>query len=193
MNSCNLKTEGFHVNSEEKCNSFLNSDSIIKTEKDENWLGLGMYFWDNEGDANYWVKKKHKDGFKIVWIVKSIICTDNILNLTDNDILAGLFRAWTQYCNKSGETKNQGYGIVIDILYKIFYRERFDVIKGHGNYPNHKELFWIDYNNNLPHLTSKTKTIYCVKKENAIIKKKLHKKFTNYEQRRTIKNNSRLY
>ncbi len=195
MNDCTFKAEGFHVNSKEKCDTFLLEDTIIEPQEDENWLGIGMYFWDNEGDTNYWARKKYNENIKTVISVKTIICLDKTLDLTNDDVLSGMLRLWKKHCENSNDRNNQGYGIIIDKLYNIFYKKIFDVIKGHGNYPRKVELFRIT-NKKTPHLTSSTKTIYCVKNKKAILKKEFHKKFINiknYEHKRTITNTTGIY
>ena len=49
----------YHCNSEEKCNDFIIRKKLLESNHpyDSFWLGKGMYFWDNLGNAKYWRKK----------------------------------------------------------------------------------------------------------------------------------------
>ena len=46
----------YHCNSEEKCNDFIIRKKLLESNHpyDSFWLGKGMYFWDNLGNAKYW-------------------------------------------------------------------------------------------------------------------------------------------
>ena len=52
----------YHCNSEEKCNDFIIRKKLLESNHpyDSFWLGKGMYFWDNLGNAKYWRKEKLK-------------------------------------------------------------------------------------------------------------------------------------
>ena len=42
----------YHCNDEKRCSRFVNSDKyMIVSHEDGSWLGQGMYFWDNLGNA----------------------------------------------------------------------------------------------------------------------------------------------
>ena len=65
----------YHCNDEKRCLKFLDSDTyMIISNEDGRWLGQGMYFWDNYGNAKYWEKvKQRKDIDKKYLIVKASI------------------------------------------------------------------------------------------------------------------------
>lgn len=45
----------YHSDEEEKCKEFVDNENVLilsGNSKDDIWLGKGMYFWDNIGNAN---------------------------------------------------------------------------------------------------------------------------------------------
>lgn len=52
--------ELYHCNYESRVESFFKHKELrISHHKDDSeWGGTGMYFWDNEGNAEYWKNKK---------------------------------------------------------------------------------------------------------------------------------------
>jgi hypothetical protein len=62
----------YHCNLSEKCNEFISENKLLESNHpyDSLWLGKGMYFWDNFGNAKYWknekLKKDKTKNFKIV-------------------------------------------------------------------------------------------------------------------------------
>lgn len=50
----------YHSDTEKKCEEFIaKKDALVLSNnlKDDIWLGDGMYFWDNRGNANWWKRK----------------------------------------------------------------------------------------------------------------------------------------
>lgn len=68
----------YHSNDYERCNYFITKKELIYTKEDGIWLGEGMYFWDNENNANYWKSqkenwnKKNKDNKPIKIIMTGV-------------------------------------------------------------------------------------------------------------------------
>lgn len=157
---------GYHTNSPEKCIDFLNKDCIIES-KDKYWLGNGMYFWDNHGNALYWAKqKKRKDCLAKVCIVKANIIIDQLLDLTDNDVIDTINDIWNNYCCRKRINSDRPLGIKLNTLFDFFsdFNDKYKVIKAVGYYKDHKlHNFFIDSN-----VSSQIKTIYCVKSSNKI-------------------------
>ena len=63
-NKMELRTNiiGYHVNDKDRCQKFIDEEEIIIFSEDIYWLGYGMYFWDNQANAKYWIQeKKRKD------------------------------------------------------------------------------------------------------------------------------------
>ena len=55
---------GFHGCDAEVCNKLLNHpNEILKSERPYDWLGHGIYFWENNYErALLWAKDKYKRG-----------------------------------------------------------------------------------------------------------------------------------
>ena len=51
----------YHCNDLERCKKFVSDKNyMINSEEDGNWLGRGMYFWDNPSNYKYWLKVKQR-------------------------------------------------------------------------------------------------------------------------------------
>lgn len=152
---------GYHANDRDRCSEFVNYRTII-TSEDTHWLGLGMYFWDNLGNAKYWLlEKKRKAQEVISWsIVQANINLDQLLDITDEDILDTLNKLWYEYCAKSHRNSNAPLGKKIDILFEYFslLSSNYCTIKGHGKYDRVQSEFLVG-----SYLVSNIKTIYCVR------------------------------
>ena len=89
MSSSNSRNtiKGFHANYEEKCKRFVEDGKLI-TSKDTTFLGKGMYFWDNQHNSKWWKEKKKRDSVQsVVRIVTARIDIEEILDLTDEDVV----------------------------------------------------------------------------------------------------------
>jgi len=163
---------GYHTNAPEKCIDFLNNDCIIESI-DKHWLGNGMYFWDNLGNAHYWAnEKKRKDNLPKVYIIRANIVVDQMLDLTDNDIINKINDIWNQYCYRKRINSDKPLGVKLNTLFKFYsnFHSNYKVIKAVGYYKDHKlHNFFIDSN-----VSSQVKTIYCVKCSSKIIDKMKH-------------------
>ena len=158
-----LCVDGYHVNSISKTDIFINSDSLIESY-DTDWLGNGMYFWDNMSNARYWAnEKKRKDGVNCLRLVKGIIILDSILDLTDNDIVTMVDEIWATYVKKRSLCPNKPSGSKLNWIFSFFdgFSDKYKVIKAHGSYKNAKLAhFFVE---KTCYLDSRIKTIYCVR------------------------------
>lgn len=65
----------------------MNKDSIIKngfefSHNDDDWLGEGVYFWDNIDDANWWNQSKEKGIVRSCIFECKLVCkSEKYLNL----------------------------------------------------------------------------------------------------------------
>lgn len=57
-----------------------------------------MYFWDNLSNANYWVRKNYESEIGCVYIISANIIINQLLDLTDYDIIDKIERIWINYC-----------------------------------------------------------------------------------------------
>lgn len=89
-----MNQEAYHGTSLENAKKICKSSNDIDFKvscKDNEWLGNGVYFFDNKKDAIDWSKKvrKHKE----IGIVSAMITADEdkVLNLISNDIHITMF------------------------------------------------------------------------------------------------------
>ena len=77
----------FHCCDLEVAQKLINSpNKIRKSEKPYDWLGHGMYFWENNLlRAQQWAKEKERRGeIKNAAVVGAVITLDNCLDLLDS-------------------------------------------------------------------------------------------------------------
>ena len=93
----------FHSDEESKCKKFIeeeNSLIISENSKDDIWLGKGMYFWDNKGNANWWKDKqesRNKDKRYSIVIVNAVL--DKLLDLTDFEVYMKMEELGRKFAN----------------------------------------------------------------------------------------------
>lgn len=76
-------TIGFHGCSKETCTQILKEEQeLIPSRNDYDWLGSGIYFWENNYDrASDWAEKRYEgDGA----VIGAVIDLGNCLNLSDS-------------------------------------------------------------------------------------------------------------
>ncbi|AGK96705.1 hypothetical protein [Clostridium pasteurianum] len=172
--------KGYHVNDNERCLKFISEEKYLITSKDKFWLGFGMYFWDNNSNAEYWKKQKIKKEPNVTYIkVSSNIFIDEeyLLDLTDVNIVNGLEYLWKLYCKKKKEEENQPLGIKIDKLIEFFEdMKSIKVIKGIGNYDiNHNKTntFINKESYSGPQIDCNLKAIYCARNYGFVVNRKV--------------------
>lgn len=152
---------GYHANDRDRCLEFVNYQTVI-TSDDTYWLGRGMYFWDNFGNAKYWLsEKRRKHPEVIAWsIVQANIDIDKLLDLTDDDVLDTLNKLWYEYCAKSRRSQDMPLGKKIDLLfgYFTFLSSNYCTIRGHGKYDRVQNGFLVG-----TYVVSNIKTIYSIR------------------------------
>lgn len=159
--------EGYHVNSEEKCKHFLSRELHLIISKDTEYLGAGMYFWDNKSNAKYWFNQRQKKRPSNLFMVISCnISLDKLLDLTDSDIMIAVDKAW-QAVEKRGREK----------LLPLKPGARLDYIRKYNPLINTMTVFKMiaKYEKDEPkyaignsYMAHNVKTIYCVKDPEAI-------------------------
>lgn len=166
--------------------------SISNNEVDLNWLGKGIYFWENYGNAEEW-KKNHRYN-TIMSLNLSITDKDkeaHFLDLTDirtlnmlNNIRKGLYKSFIEsITNKEKKEYKKVMGEPILYVNEMYYLDNnlnyFDlfefvclklnceVVKVIGHYPKRKlDPFFISRrfkSKNSNHMTNCSKVIYCIK------------------------------
>lgn len=157
---------GYHTNDKNRSIKFINNLSCIFSE-DTHWLGYGMYFWDNLHNAVYWKTEKFRKHKKIneIWITKSNVLLDNILDLTDTTEAKNFELLWNDYANKkdynTAQSNNIPIGEKIDRLFD-FYDLKYLSIKCYGKYTKIRDL---DLFNNTKgcKITQRVKVIYSIR------------------------------
>lgn len=168
----------YHCNDKKRCLKFLSSNTyMIISIEDGIWLGNGMYFWDNLGNAKYWKKEKQRKKPESNFVIlKSRISIENLLDLTDGEICGKLEELWNKWKIKIGVTENDkavNLGKKLNLLYKCIpsFRDNYNVFKILGKYnktPNNG-FFYYNVCDNKIEPTLASKCIYNVKCKEAII------------------------
>ncbi|RHW48710.1 hypothetical protein [Lactobacillus bombicola] len=156
----------YHVNSQENITSVINSykdnaGKLYFSNEDGFWAGSGMYFWDNKGNANYWKMRTHNE----FMLSANLNIDENcILDFTDQDVLEQYEKLWPLIAEKFHVSNNSTPGKKINTICKII--PNIKIVKVSGYYPNIDERPFISggkKKSSDPHMTIKTKTIFCVK------------------------------
>lgn len=174
---CRPNVDVYHTNDELKVENFLQTNELI-ISKDTNWLGSGMYFWDNLSNAKYWKNEKlRKRETTNIKIIKGKIFLENLLDLTDEETVRYVNKIWS-CISKFSEIKRMKIekaelGRKLDVIfdfYKAHLSKEFDynVIKCLGSY--RKDLMESLDLFSESNLTLTNKIIYSVK-ENICISK----------------------
>lgn len=172
-NTMELRTNiiGYHVNDKDRCERFISEKEYIICSEDVYWLGYGMYFWDNQANAEYWLdqKKRKEKNIKYIAQVKANIFIDNLLDLTDHNVLKTFDGLWEQYCRKEKISRNMPIGKKLDMLFDFLtiLDTTYRVIRVFGKYEKDYERNFLIYktkeNETSIKLTNKIKTVYCVR------------------------------
>lgn len=167
----------YHCNDERRCLKFLNSNTyMILSPEDGKWLGQGMYFWDNLGNAKYWEKeKRRKEPDKKHMIVAARVSLENVLDLTDKDICKELENVWSKYKEVLGIDSEPELGKKLNLLYRSIpdFSNIYKVIKVLGRYVNTPPNGFVKY---MPRSETvepvlSAKVIYNVKRNDAILER----------------------
>lgn len=176
----NIRIPLFRVDEKEK-NLMLAAGHVVPASTEEgDWAGAGLYFWDNLGNASFWLstKRANKHRYSIVkcWLLAP---ENQVLDLTEpNSVrqflnLIALFRRSHPrvFLGVDGSHK----GALINTLRRWIPRWNagnpsnfiplFTVVKVIGYYPRAPEPFLFrqgDAQKALPHATIKAKPIYSI-------------------------------
>lgn len=156
---------GFHANDYDKTRAFVDKGELA-CSKDTDYLGYGMYFWDNLSNAKYWAKQKiKKERLRYCYIsTANVIVKEPILDLTDKETIGLIRRLWLEFCTLQGAEKNQPLGVILDTLFEYFDEllGEMKVAKCIGSYERwSKNKFLLELTNN--YIDDRPKTIYTVK------------------------------
>lgn len=162
---------GYHVNTKNKCESFLKDTSQLALSYDTQYLGKGMYFWDNTANSKYWLNKRKRDNnVETYWVIKNGISLDALLDLCNANVRKRIDKLVAKDKSLSQKLNSRNvFGAQLDYLCGVIpYFDKFDVIRMQARYDYDSYRFrsmtsrYMDYS---------SRTIYCVKKSKAIIGK----------------------
>lgn len=172
----------YHSNKKEECEKFiLQEDYLITSEnsRDDIWLGKGMYFWDNMGNANWWNKKQcYRNPDTEYAIVVANAKLNELLDLTDFDIYMKLEELWEKICKKMKKDSNIPLGNKLNFLFDSQgFETIYAVIKVYGKYNATPSggLFKFDYRSMKAEPTIGVKCIYNIRNERCITEKEIIK------------------
>lgn len=181
----------YHCNDKKRCSQFIDSDKyMIVSQEDGNWLGQGMYFWDNLGNAKFWMgEKKKKDPSQEYQIVKARVSMENLLDLTDIDICKAVQQLWDK-CEQEMDLpkgKAVGLGLKLNTLCRSIeaFNTGYNVYKVFGKYNKtpKNQLIIYDLTNDKVEPILSVKTIYNVKKYQAILERSAVEEVEENEKR----------
>ena len=156
------KLNGFHANDKARCEKFLSDYTYLIISEDTDFLGDGMYFWEQQSRAEWWLKEKHKDV-----IVSAEIITDDLLDLNDPMVCSKIQHVYerigsavkNRYIRKYPNMDIQT-GVKLNVLFEMcsFYMNTFKVIRGTRVYDIEEPLFLTNSK-----LSSRAVDIYCIR------------------------------
>ena len=154
--------KGFHANDKIRCEKFLSDYNYLIISNDTDFLGNGMYFWEQQSRAEWWLKEKLKDV-----IVSAEIITDAMLDLNDPDVCLKIQHLYERIGNavrnryiKKYPKMDMQTGVKLNVLFEIFnsYMSAFKVIRGTRIYDIKESLFLANSK-----LSSRAVDIYCIR------------------------------
>lgn len=175
----------YHSNEKEKCALFLKGEQLIlsKNSKDDRWLGNGMYFWDNMGNACWWRKNQlKKNSASEYMIVAANVKLDEMLDLTDPEVYVSMERLWKQLCKKIKRNSDIPLGSKLNFLFvDKGFCNMYALVKVYGKYNKTPDngLFKFDCASTSAEPTIAVKCIYGIKDNRCIVERELVKEENN--------------
>lgn len=178
MNNLTVQIKGYHVNDTNNLEFFKSGKKkLLESIEDGIWLGNGMYFWDNEANAEYWIRNKRKKFPDLEYdFVKVLLSLEHLLDLSDKNHV-NLCKRILNDLIKNGvdkSTEDKGLGTIINSLFikTTLLSDHFKILKTHGLYNWEENKFIVGNDSkykNKSRPSSVVKTIYCVKNEEVIL------------------------
>lgn len=141
MDECTDKIVGFHGTTKKSAKSILQSNNFIVSKDDEEWLGPGVYFFEDDIRQAYYYCVKAK---KICnWsILKSDIYAKVIIDLVDTETLEYfeiiLNKVKSRYLKRAdGRPRKLMNSVILNIMYEA---EPYDVVRGIFQVPSTRYL-----------------------------------------------------
>lgn len=86
MEELKIQIPLFHVDTQKNNENFIMGGTLPPSLEDGDWAGKGIYFWDNLGNAQYWLKEKNRKNQKQKYnIVRTYLSVpaNEVLDLTE--------------------------------------------------------------------------------------------------------------
>lgn len=159
----------YHCNDSDKIDSYLDKEdlSILESVGPQNhdFLGNGVYFWDNEGNAEFWDRdRKRKDTPKDTPISLSKIeatgsfLTKEMVDLTDENLRLKYEKAIEKIKEIKKKRYESRHGVLIDYLCDILNYKVVKVISKDDTIKAPDLL-------QSPRLNYQTRVIWCIKRK----------------------------
>ena len=126
----NYSCTGFHGTNSESANSILSSNTFLDSQDEEEWLGTGVYFFEDDVQqaVNYIYKAKRVVNFKII---QADINTNKLLNLVDTKTYEQFESFAKKFQNRYKTRKDYSKrklinAVILDAMYKL---EPYEVVR----------------------------------------------------------------
>jgi hypothetical protein len=156
----------------------LGKEELRKSTNAYDWLGSGMYFWEDSPDRAYrWAKENQSGKIKKPAVLGAIIDLGHCLNLIDTEHLALVRAAHDAYmvlCKKSGLTPavNAGHGMKARYLDQAVFHTLHQLREADNDQPFHTvRAFFVEGESLYPNsgLRTMDHIQICVRKPDSII------------------------
>lgn len=175
----------YHVNTSDNIQNYINNTVFLDSKEAGDWLGAGMYFWDNLSNSKYWYAIKTHQHFGVDFSavkVQQQFEEEDLLDLTDKDTISKVLSYSGMLQKRKGTNGDVSVhmGALLNAIYAVmqespeFIPFSFSVIKGIGLYKKtrleHNEgALWDESLSRTPHLTHYMKTIYLFKHDKHVV------------------------
>jgi len=162
---------GFHCNDGARCRDFLRDSKMIFSD-DTEYMGYGMYFWDNESNAKFWLSEKKRKQPEITewFIVSALINIIYLLDLTDIDESKKIDKLWQKYCALTRTKKYFPIGKKVNILFEFFNLDQeYKVIRANASYKNISNPSILEGT----FIKNISRAIYCVRDKSVVYRTRL--------------------
>lgn len=130
---------GYHANDRDRCSKFIKDrDFLVIDDEDTDFLGKGMYFWEHQSRAEWWLKEKKKET-----VVKANLDLSKMLDLTDDEKLSYIEKIADLFYSgiKRKGIKPEQVGLKLDYLFEVnkWLSDSYDTVKAHFYYKRKDE------------------------------------------------------
>lgn len=185
MEKDDIKIPLFHVDTIDNNKKFVAGESITPSFEDGDWAGRGLYFWDNAGNAEYWLKEKlRKNKSEKYSTVKAFLTVneDKILDLTEPNKVKDFEKSVSTMIQSGLIDSGLGVkhkGAIINAYYNVLskFGGEFSVVKIIGYYPKIQKYEYFKEDayakDSSPFVTIKAKVIYAVRNQNLLVERRI--------------------